>query len=135
MFSVNNQFQLLVPIVFNSFYGLKLFSFLIYLFCYGRAKKNTCCLFDNWQFFPKCCPIDNFIPACIRLNQSYKSAVAAHVLIDGHTNVNKDSLKLKKQVNDCRRLDAYEAYYIQSNTNLLNCDRGNIESPLFAKIQ
>ena len=73
--------------------------------------------------------------ACIRLNQAHKSAVAAHVLIDGHTNINKDCVKLKKQVNDCRRLDAYEAFYIQNDTDSLNQDNGNIESYLFAKVK
>lgn len=73
--------------------------------------------------------------ACIRLNQPNKSAVAAHVLIDGHTNINKKSVKLKKQVNDCRRLDAYEAFYIQNERDTLNLDNGNIESFLFAKIK
>ena len=73
--------------------------------------------------------------ACIRLNQAHKSAVAAHVLIDGHTNINKNCVKLKKQVNDCRRLDAYEAFYIQNDTDSLNQDNGNIESYLFAKVK
>ncbi|XP_055306468.1 uncharacterized protein LOC129570775 [Sitodiplosis mosellana] len=76
--------------------------------------------------------------ACIRLNHPNKSAVAAHVLIDGHTNVNKDCVKLKKQVNDSRRLDALEAFYIQAadaNNQSLHQDRGNIESSLFAKVK
>jgi len=73
--------------------------------------------------------------ACIRLNQPNRSAVAAHVLVDGHTNVNKESVKLKQQVNDSRRLDAYEAFYIQNDTDSLNLDNGNIESYLFAKIK
>ena len=69
---------------------------------------------------------------CIRLNQPNKSAIAAHVINEGH-GVNKKSLKLLKQVNDDRRLDAYEAYYIQSNTNSLNLDSGNIESCLLRR--
>lgn len=69
--------------------------------------------------------------ACIRLNHPYKSAIASHVLIDGHENINKENLCLLRQVNDDRRLDAYEAFHIQRDDNSLNLDRGNIDSCLF----
>lgn len=72
---------------------------------------------------------------CIRLNHPNKSAIAAHCLHDGHENVNIENLKLVRQVNDEKRLDAYEAYYIQRDVDCLNQDRGNIESPLFNLIQ
>jgi len=68
---------------------------------------------------------------CVRLNQPQRSAVASHVLIDGHEGIDKSSLQLLKQVNDERKLDAYEAYYIQRDGNALNLDNGNIESALF----
>lgn len=64
---------------------------------------------------------------CIRLNHPNKSAVASHVIIDGHTNISRENVNLLKQVNDCRRLDAYEAFYIQNDENALNQDNGNIE--------
>lgn len=71
---------------------------------------------------------------CIRLNHPYKSAIASHVLVDGHDNVNKENLELLKQVFDERRLDAYEAYYIQKDEDALNQDTGNISSCLFKLI-
>lgn len=71
---------------------------------------------------------------CIRLNHPNKSAIASHVLIDGHTHISKDDVKLLKQVRDERRLDAYEAYYIQRDENALNSDNGNISSCLFSLI-
>lgn len=49
---------------------------------------------------------------CVRLNHPHKSAVAVHILNDSHENINIGCLSLLKQVNDERRLDAYEAFYI-----------------------
>lgn len=72
---------------------------------------------------------------CIRLNHPYKSAVASHVLVDGYANITTDNLKLLKQVNDARRLDIYEAFYIQNDSECLNMDRGNIESCLFSHVK
>lgn len=87
---------------------------------YGLTKRNIETRFkDHLQ--------------CVRLNHPNKSAVAAHILNDGHENINIDCVSLVKQVNDERRLDAYEAFYIQSDDNALNLDRGNIESCLFAQ--
>lgn len=71
----------------------------------------------------------------IRLNHPYKSAVASHILVDGHAMITKDNLKLLKQVNDARRLDVYEAFYIQNDDTALNLDRGNIESCLFSHVK
>lgn len=71
---------------------------------------------------------------CIRLNYPNKSAIASHVLIDEHAHINKTDFKLLKQVNDSRRLDAYEAYHIQRDENALNLDQGNITSCLFGLI-
>lgn len=70
--------------------------------------------------------------SCVRLNHPYKSAVASHILVDGHENINIDSLSLVKQVFNERRLDAYEAFYIQCDDNALNQDRGNVESCLLS---
>ena len=69
---------------------------------------------------------------CVRLNQPNKSAIATHILIDGHENISKD-IKLLKQVNDERQLDAYEAYFIQKDNNALNLDSGNVQSSLLAR--
>lgn len=88
---------------------------------YGQTKRSIECRFKE-----HC--------ACIRLNHPYKSAIAAHALVDGHENVSIQNLKLLKQVRDDRRLDVYEAIYIQSDANTLNQDRGNVESNLFALI-
>jgi len=71
---------------------------------------------------------------CVRLNQPNKSAVATHILIDGHVNITKDNVNLLRQVHDQRQLDAYEAFYIQKDKNALNLDFGNIQSPLFSRI-
>lgn len=85
---------------------------------YGQTKRSIATRFKDHCTY-------------IRLNYPNKSAVAAHVLIDGHTNVDSDCVRLVKQVNDERRLDAYEAYYIQNDDNALNLDNGNIDSYLF----
>lgn len=89
---------------------------------YGQTKRDI-----ETRFNEHC--------ACIRLNQPQKSAIATHVIIDGHTQINKDNIKLLKQVNDDRRLDAYEAFYIQTDDNALNLDTGNITSCLFSLIE
>lgn len=86
---------------------------------YGQTKRSI-----ETRFKDHC--------ACIRLNHPYKSAIASHVLIDGHENINKENLCLLRQVNDDRRLDAYEAFHIQKDDNPLNLDRGNVDSCLFA---
>lgn len=71
---------------------------------------------------------------CIKNKEEWKSAVASHVLSEQHSMISDENLKLKKQVNDDRRLDAYEAYYIQKETEKMNLDEGNIISCLFAHI-
>lgn len=70
----------------------------------------------------------------IRLNQPNKSAIASHMIFECKENINIENVKLLQQVNDDRRLDAYEAHYIQCDNNALNLDRGNIESCLFSRI-
>lgn len=60
---------------------------------YGQTKRSI-----ETRFKDHC--------ACIRLNQPTKSAVASHVLLDGHEDININNLCLAKQVNDNRRLDA-----------------------------
>lgn len=88
---------------------------------YGQTKRDI-----ETRFNDHC--------QCIRLNFPRKSAIASHVLIDGHAHINKNDVKLLKQVNDARRLDAYESYYIQRDNNVLNLDGGNITSCLLALI-
>lgn len=72
---------------------------------------------------------------CNCLNEPTKLAVASHVLLDGLENININNLCLFKQVNNNRRIDAYEAFYIQSDCDAFNLDRGNIESYLFNDIR
>ena len=85
---------------------------------YGQTKRSLEERFkEHWQ--------------CVRLNQPQRSALASHVIIDGHEGVDKSCLQLLKQVNDERKLDAYEAFFIQRDRNALNLDNGNIESVLF----
>lgn len=88
---------------------------------YGQTKRSIECRFKEHE-------------ACIRLNNPYKSAIAAHALVDGHSNVNIENLKLLKQVRNERSLDVYEAFYIQKDDNSLNQDNGNIVSNLFELI-
>lgn len=72
--------------------------------------------------------------AYIRKNEGYKSAIAGHVLENGHFNVNVNNLRLLKQVNDERRLDAYESFFILNDENAINKDNGNTDSPLLCRI-
>lgn len=88
---------------------------------YGQTKRSLECRFKEHV-------------ACIRLNHPYKSAIAEHALKDGHEDVNIENLTLLKQVRDEKRLDVYEAIYIQKDDNALNQDRGNVESCLFTLI-
>lgn len=67
----------------------------------------------------------------IKKNECRKSALAEHVLAEGHFNVDVTNLKLVKHVHDERLLDAYESYYITNDQNALNKDNGNIDSYLF----
>lgn len=60
-----------------------------------------------------------------------QSAIAEHVLTEGHYNVDKNGLTLLKCVYDDRLLDAYESYYIACDSTAMNKDRGNIVSDLF----
>ena len=67
----------------------------------------------------------------IKNNQTQKSSVAAHVLDNNHWNISQNNLKLLKEVNNTKKLDAYESYFIQRTTNPMNADNGNINSNLF----
>lgn len=67
---------------------------------YGQTKRNIKQRFNEHSSY-------------IRKNQGQKSAIAEHVLHNGHFNVSLESIKLVKQVNDDRKLDAYESYFIQ----------------------
>lgn len=88
---------------------------------YGQTKRSIECRFKEHL-------------ACIRLNHPYRSAIAAHALVDEHRNVNIENLKLLREVRKESSLDVYEAIYIQKDNDALNQDRGNIESSLFALI-
>lgn len=71
--------------------------------------------------------------ACIKCNQAYRSAVAAHALNLGHWNIHLDNVKLVREVSDERKLDAYESYYIQKDNNAMNLDSGNCDSHLLSR--
>ena len=70
----------------------------------------------------------------IRLNQPHQSAIASHIISECGGNINNEKVKLLKQVNDSRRLDAFESYYIQCDENPLNLDGGKIVSCLFNRV-
>lgn len=88
---------------------------------YGQTRRNLQTRFREHS-------------AYIAKNQESRSALAGHVLQHGHFDVSVDNLSLVKQVNDERKLDAYESYYIQSDEHALNGDNGNIVSNLFALV-
>lgn len=69
--------------------------------------------------------------ANIRLNRPEKSAVALHVNETDHE-ISIDNLKLVKQVNSERELDAWESILMYKNRNILmNTKEAPIHSPLF----
>ena len=82
---------------------------------YGQTKRSIGARFKEHS-------------AYIKKNQCKNSAIAAHVLENGHFNVCVENLKLVKPILDDRQLDAYESFYIQSDENTINRDNGNIES-------
>lgn len=69
--------------------------------------------------------------AYINKRQCTRSALAEHVWSEGHFNVSLANVKLIKQVNDNRLLNAYESYYIKNDEHSMNKDNGNIDSALF----
>lgn len=64
----------------------------------------------------------------VRYNRPQKSSVADHILSN---NVSIDNLSLKKQTNKPSQLDAFESFFIQTGTQTMNADNGNITFPLF----
>jgi len=71
--------------------------------------------------------------AHIKYNRPEKSAVAYHMLTYDHT-TSLNHLKLVKEINNKKNLDAYESYFIQSAENVMNNDNGPIASSLFALV-
>lgn len=70
----------------------------------------------------------------VKYNRPHLSAVAKHILENGHWNISADSSRLVHVVNNKLRLDAYESYYIHRQQHLMNTDKGNIESDLFSLV-
>jgi len=87
---------------------------------YGQTKRN---IHTRWKEHL----------SHIKYNIPEKSAVAHHILTNNH-NTSINNLKLKKEVHDVKRLDAYESFYIQSCENVMNNDNGPINSSIFALI-
>jgi len=69
--------------------------------------------------------------AHVRYNRPEKSAVAKHVLKDLHAAQKDLTVKLKKQVNQPYKLDAWESLFMHRNKNSMNTDPAPIISPLF----
>lgn len=71
----------------------------------------------------------------IKYNRPTKSAVAQHALENNHLNFTIEDLKLKKQVREKNKLDAWESLYIRryknKNRELMNIDEEPIQSILF----
>lgn len=60
--------------------------------------------------------------------------VFAHALDNEHFKINLENLHLVKEVNDKRKLNAYESYNIQKDGNAINLDNGNIASHLMSRL-
>lgn len=88
---------------------------------YGQTKRSVLVRFKEHQSY-------------IKYNQEYRSAIASHALQNDHLNVQQCNLKLVKQISDEKKLDAYESYYIQKDSNAINLDNGNVESHLIARL-
>ena len=87
----------------------------------GQTKRNISVRFAEHSTY-------------IKNNQGYRSAIASHSLNNAHWNINKSNLRLVKEINDARKLDAYESYFIQKSNNAVNLDNGNIESHLLSRL-
>lgn len=66
-----------------------------------------------------------------KFNRPHLSAVAKHILSNEHWSISVDTASA---VNDNKRLDAYESYYIRRQPNVMNTDNGNIDSVLFQTV-
>jgi len=69
-------------------------------------------------------------------NKDVQKAIPAHIFDPDHNfkhNINSfdNNVKLIKTVYNSKKLDAYESIFIATNHNLMNLEKGPIESPLF----
>ena len=68
-------------------------------------------------------------------NKDVQKAIPAHVYNTNdsikHNITPLDNVKLIKNVNDPKKLDAYESIFIAKEKYLMNLEKGPIESPLF----
>lgn len=69
-------------------------------------------------------------------NRDVQKAIPAHIFNPENTSKHQitsfeNNVKLIKSVNNARKLDAYESFYISTEKNLINLEKGPIESPLF----
>lgn len=72
----------------------------------------------------------------VQKREATKSAVALHSLEYDHTHWSIENVKLKKQVNNAYKLDAYESIYMYLNRSIaMNTMPAPIRSPLFRYIE
>jgi len=69
-------------------------------------------------------------------NRELHKAIPAHVFDPDNEHLHRitsfdENVKLIKPVTNSRKLDAYESIFISTNDNLMNLEKGAIESPLF----
>jgi len=72
-------------------------------------------------------------------NRDIQKAIPAHMFDPDNTHAHKltsleENVKLLKPINNSRKLDAYESFYIYKTKNLMNLENGPIDSPLFKLI-
>lgn len=87
---------------------------------YGQTKRNILTRYKEHKSY-------------VRFNQGYRSAIASHALENEH-NFNQCNVRLEKEIFDDRKLDAYESFFIQSDSNAINLDNGNIDSCLISRL-
>lgn len=72
----------------------------------------------------------------VQKQQAMKSAVALHALENNHTQFSIDNIKLKQQVINPQKLDAYESIFMYFNRSIaMNTMEAPIRSPLFNTIE
>lgn len=72
----------------------------------------------------------------VHKRRATKSAVALHALENNHTQWSIENVKLKKQVNNEYKLDAYESIYMYLNRSIaMNTMEAPIRSPLYRNIE
>lgn len=72
---------------------------------------------------------------CVKQLKRRESAIAEHAISNKHTTDEKElKLSLIKCVSNDNKLDAYESYFIEKESDAINLEPGNIQSILFSLV-